>query len=259
MHYSPQNSAYGCLFLINRGQADCMEVIVDQWPDFNVLFIRSKCQEQGDLFRDVSVFTKDEASLRNILENTGFFDWKNYFCLSVNTCHEEMLKAVAAAKGVPENKLTVCHMMTLPDPSNLTNNRVSVQLSSLKESHIDVVNSTWKFAAEFSKQMIRNMIMNFPSSCVLDPDGHPVAWVLTYTSCAMGMLYTQPEHRRKGYAKAVVTALAKKLHSEGYPVFCFIEEENQLSYRLFTSLGFTEDPTYRVAWYGFNQKHPIPH
>ncbi|XP_053476129.1 glycine N-acyltransferase-like protein 3 [Ictalurus furcatus] len=67
--------------------------------------------------------------------------------------------------------------------------------------------------------------------CVLDSEGRPVSWILTYASCAMGMLYTMPEHRRKGYAKDLVTTMAKKLRSEGYPVYCFIEEENQLSYR----------------------------
>lgn len=68
----------------------------------------------------------------------------------------------------------------------------------------------------------------------------------------MGMLYTVPEHRGKGYAKALVTVMSKRLHSQGYPVYCFIEEENQLSYRLFTSLGFTEEPDYKAAWFVFN-------
>ncbi|XP_076830149.1 glycine N-acyltransferase-like protein 3 [Brachyhypopomus gauderio] len=258
--YLPKSQqVYGCVFLMGRVQADPMEVMVDRWPDFSVMIIKPKVQEVADLFKDGFVFTKDEASLRNILEKTDFLDKKQYFCTSVATCHEEVLKAVAAAKGVPKKRLAVCRLMTLPDLSNLTNDRLSVQTSSLTESHIDLVNSTWKFGAEgFSKRMVRDMIVNFPSSCVLDADGHPVSWILTYSSCAMGMLYTLPEHRKKGYAKAVVSALAKKLHSGGYPVFCFIEENNQLSYRLFRSLGFNEDSSYRFAWYDFHERPLTP-
>ncbi|XP_017550845.2 glycine N-acyltransferase-like protein 3, partial [Pygocentrus nattereri] len=167
---------------------------------------------------------------------------------------EETMKAVAANRGVPGARLDVCHVMTLHDPSDLPTDRLSVQVSSLQESHAALVNSTWKFRiGEFSERIIRNMILNFPSCCVLDSDGQPVAWILTYCDCAMGILYTMPGHRRKGYAKALVSTMAKKLHSKGYPVYCFIEDDNRLSYRLFASLGFTEDPSYRVTWYSFNK------
>lgn len=125
-------------------------------------------------------------------------------------------------------------------------------MSSLNESHLTLVNNTWKFGNEHSIPMIRNMILNMPSCCVLDSDDQPVAWILTYPSCAMGMLYTILEHRGKGYAKALVTIMSRRLLSQGYPVYCFIEEENRVSYRLVTNLGFTEVADYRAAWFAFN-------
>lgn len=100
--------------------------------------------------------------------------------------------------------------------------------------------------------MIRDMIAHLPSRCVLDPEGRPVSWILTYACCAMGMLYTLPEHRGRGYAKALIGSMAKTLKAQGYPVFCFVEEENAVSYQLFTSMGFTEDPSHRQVWFGFN-------
>lgn len=114
------------------------------------------------------------------------------------------------------------------------------------------MNQTWKFSEDMAASMIRNMILNFPSKCVLDETGRPVSWILTYNSSAMGMLYTLPEHRGKGYAKILISALARRLHGEGFPVYCFIEEENHVSYTLFRNLGFTEDPQYRAVWYGFH-------
>ncbi|KAF4089982.1 hypothetical protein AMELA_G00044430 [Ameiurus melas] len=230
--------------MINRVEADPIDVLVDQWPDFNVLLIRPQRQEKADLFEVISIFTKDETTLRNILVGTDVIDWKQYLYLSVDLCHEEMLKFVAASRSVPMSKDHVCYMMKQQNPSNLATERFPVQVTSLNESHVALVNSIWKFGmGEFSERYVRDMIMNFPSCCVLDSEGRLVSGILTCASCAMVMLYTMPEHRRKGYAKGLVTIMAKKLHSEGYPVYCFIEPENQLSYRLFTSLGFTAEPS----------------
>lgn len=130
---------------------------------------------------------------------------------------------------------------------------VESRISSLDLSHVDLVNRTWKFGGNKKGcSIIKNLISNFPSCCITDDQGQPVSWVLMYDYCAMGMLYTLPEHRGKGYAKVLVSAMAKRLTAEGYPVYCFIEEENVVSYRLFKNLGFIEDPSYRAAWFELN-------
>ncbi|XP_047207543.1 glycine N-acyltransferase isoform X2 [Girardinichthys multiradiatus] len=144
-------------------------------------------------------------------------------------------------------------METIRKASVIDWSRSGICLNSLDESHLDLVNQTWTFGKnQGAAGMIRNMVLNFPSCCVLDADGRPVSWILTYVSCALGMLYTLPEHRGKGYAKVLISSMAKRLSGQGYPVFCFIEEENIASYQLFKSMGFSEDPSYREAWYGFN-------
>ncbi|XP_039509156.1 glycine N-acyltransferase isoform X2 [Pimephales promelas] len=254
-NYFPQSlQVYGCIVQLNRRRADPVSVFVDLWPDFRVLLIKPEIRETGDHFKDLTVFSKNDVCLRDLLlAQTDVIDWKMYICLATELHHEKMLEFVAINRGVPMKKEAVCLEMVLREPSKCSQiDSVSLKLSSLNESHLALVNSSWKFGCEHSKVMIKNMILNFPSCCVLDADDQPVAWILTYPSCALGMLYTVPEHRGKGYAKALVTIMSKRLHSQGCPVYCFIEEKNQLSYRLFTSLGFTEEPDYRAAWFGFN-------
>ncbi|KAM9476915.1 glycine N-acyltransferase-like protein 3 isoform 6-T13 [Clarias gariepinus] len=252
-HYFPYSQqAYGYVCVLNRKQADPIDVLVDQWPDFSVLLIRPQRRERADLFKLISIYTKDETALKNVLTRTDVLDWKQYF--RVDQRFEEVIKAVAVSRGLPMNKIYVCRVMKLQDPSNLTTKRLPLEISSLNESNMSLVCSTWKYnQGEFSESFIRNMIRNFPSLCVLDAEGQPVSWILTYPFSAMGMLYTMPEHRQKGYAKALVTIMAKKLHSEGYPVYCLIEEDNEPSHRLFTSLGFTADPLYKISGFTFNQ------
>lgn len=96
------------------------------------------------------------------------------------------------------------------------------------------------------------MIGNFPTCCILDDHGQPVSWILVYDYCAMGMMYTLPAHRGKGYAKVLVSRMARELHAQGFPVYCFVEEENVVSYRVLKNLGFIEDPSYRASWYECN-------
>ncbi|XP_035616309.1 glycine N-acyltransferase isoform X1 [Oncorhynchus keta] len=247
---------YGYIFLMNRVMADPIQVFVDRWPEFNVILCKPPYGKEGDLFKDTCVFTKDEASFRNILGENNIIDWTKFLCLGTSLCYEEMVMVVASERKVPVNKVSVSHMMMLQDPSRLppVESAIESMISSLDESHADLVNKTWKFGnTENSFQMIRNMIRHYPSCCVLDAESQlPIAWVLTYPSCAMGMLYTLQEHRGQGLAKALVSSMSRRLYSQGFPVYCFVEEENTLSYNLFTNLGFTEDPQYRAAWFDFN-------
>ncbi|XP_054455882.1 glycine N-acyltransferase [Anoplopoma fimbria] len=253
--YLPRSQqVYGCLVLRNRVRSDPVRVLVDRWPEFNVLVCKPQYEQKGDLFKDIMVFAKDESLLEETIRKSSVIDWTRYLCLGINLRHIEIFKAVASEKGVSSRKLAVCHLMRLEDVSNLPSlDSTGISLRSLDESHVGLVNQTWKFGKnEGSLRMIGNMLANFPSCCVLDREGKPASWILTYASCAMGMLYTLPEHRGKGYAKVLISAIAKRLHAQGYPVYCFIEEENQVSHRLFKSLGFIEDPSYREAWFGFN-------
>ncbi|XP_015260506.1 PREDICTED: glycine N-acyltransferase-like protein 3 isoform X2 [Cyprinodon variegatus] len=245
---------YGFLVLRNRVKSDPYVVLVDRWPGFSVIICKPKYEQKSDLFKDTMVFAKDEVLLMETIRKTSVIDWSRYLCLGISLPHMEIIKSAASERNVPSYKLSICHMMILDDASKLPAIDCSgIRLNSLDESHIDLVNQTWKFSKnQEAVRMIRNMVTNFPSCCVMDAEGKPVSWMLTYVSCALGMLYTLPEHRGKGYAKVLISSMAKKLIGQGYPVFCFIEEENKVSYKLFKSMGFSEDPSYREAWFGFN-------
>ncbi|KAK7901432.1 hypothetical protein WMY93_018201 [Mugilogobius chulae] len=160
-------------------------------------------QTEGDSFKDIEVLTKDEATLKEITSNSMFFDWEKYFCVGTNLKNREIFEAVASEKHSSCRCLAVCRMMILKATSDLPDiNCAGMSLGSLNESHIELVNGTWKFGQnEQSSRMIQNMVKNFPSCCVLDTEGKPVSWVLTYANGAMGMLYTVPDTEEKALPK----------------------------------------------------------
>ncbi|KAF7219856.1 glycine N-acyltransferase-like protein 3 [Nothobranchius furzeri] len=259
-HLPKSFKVYGFLFGINRGKPTTQEIVVDTWPDFRVILSRPdpKNKHSQEFMKKVTVFCTDEVVLRRVLREENPIDWSTYFLVGgLDITHEPLFKEVSTENKVNHRHYTLVHLLYLPDISFLLSPDVDSELesriSSLDLSHVDLVNKTWKFGGNAQGyRNIQNLISNFPTFCIRDIQGDPVAWILVYDYCALGMLYTLPEHRGKGYAKVLISTMAKKLHAEGFPVYCFIEDNNTMSYKLFTNMGFLEDSSYRAAWIEFN-------
>uniref|UniRef100_A0A671QQH7 Glycine N-acyltransferase-like protein n=1 Tax=Sinocyclocheilus anshuiensis TaxID=1608454 RepID=A0A671QQH7_9TELE len=228
------STVYGFVFAMNRGKPHTLEVLVDTWPAFTTIIVRPDPN-----VRKKTKGLYDEV-LRRMLAVEDAIDWSTYFLIGGMTSF------------FPPKKYYIISMNYVVFVQYDFNFNKKPRLSVLNESHANVVNKTWKFGGDDKGyRNILNLIRHFPTCCITDENNQPVSWVLLYDYCAMGMLYTQPEHRGKGYAKALVTTMAQRLHSQGYPVYCFIEECNPLSYKLFKSMFFSVDPSYRVVWYEF--------
>ncbi|XP_026045978.1 glycine N-acyltransferase-like protein 3 [Astatotilapia calliptera] len=259
-HLPKSYKVYGFLYGINRNKPTTLEVVVDAWPDFKVIICRPDPEnKRASIFmKKVTYYSTDEQSLRKMLTDENAVDWSTYFMIGgLDVSHAPVLKQVSCDRRVKYKTDILVHLLYLQDTNYLhmpaINSELESRISSLNLSHVDLVNKTWKFGGdEKGYRKIENLISNFPSCCITDSQGQPVSWILVCDYCALGMLYTLPEHRGKGYAKIVISTLAKKLHAEGYPVFCYIEEDNVLSYKLFKNMGFIEDPSYRAAWLEFN-------
>ncbi|KAJ8361477.1 hypothetical protein SKAU_G00180020 [Synaphobranchus kaupii] len=257
-HLPKSSKVYGYLFGMNRNKPHTLEFIVDSWPDFKTIICRPLPESEHILLYTLGFYSTDEKILKRMLTEDNVLDWNKYFKIGgFDFQHATMLKDISATKGVTVRQFTLVHLLALQDPSLLpqlsVNSDMEARISSLNESHVSLVKNTWKFGGdEKAFQKIQHLISHFPTCCITDEEDRPVSWVLFYDYCAIGLLYTVPEYRGRGYAKILISTMATSLHAQGYPVYCFIEEENHLSYKLFKKMGFTEDPSYRAAWYEFN-------
>ncbi|KAJ8891721.1 hypothetical protein PR048_004250 [Dryococelus australis] len=66
--------------------------------------------------------------------------------------------------------------------------------------------------------------------------GQLVAWCLT-AEYGVGMLRTEEQHRRKGYAQAVASQLFRHLGKGGIDMHLHVEKSNAPAHRLFHELG----------------------
>ncbi|XP_035260662.1 glycine N-acyltransferase-like protein 3 isoform X6 [Anguilla anguilla] len=255
---------YGCLYNINRGKPYNWEVIADSWPDFRAIIckptpqLRQDCQDQEEDLNMYHIYTKDKESLKKLLGTSGLIDWSQFTLLAgVDSKHLDAVKELAACKNTPTKTQVVMFVMTLEDASHLKDpeSDLASRLKPLTTAHAELVNSTWKYGSrECSYNSIVSYISNYPSLCVTAEDGTPVSWLLLYHHSALGLLYTSPEHRRKGHARLLVTTMARALLEQGRPVYGFVEEDNVASYSLFTSLGFSHKPDYRPVWFQLNPR-----
>ncbi|XP_056464880.1 glycine N-acyltransferase-like protein 3 isoform X2 [Gadus chalcogrammus] len=205
----------------------------------------------------VLFFSKDEQILSTILKEHDVVDWTASLSFAgIDNSYSPLLKDISSQRGSSFRSLCHAHLLHLTDLDSLLSTEHSedhFRISSLNDSNVELVNKTWKFGGdEDGGRHIKKMIGNFPSCCIVDDHGQPVSWIILDDFCTMGMLHTLPAHRGKGYAKALVSCMARKLHAQGFPVYCFVEEENAVSYKLLTNLGFVEDPSYRAAWWDCN-------
>ncbi|CAH2321446.1 glycine N-acyltransferase 3 [Pelobates cultripes] len=118
----------------------------------------------------------------------------------------------------------------------------------LSPIHAPIVDGSWSFGGSpASLNYVSLCLKSMPSSCVYDSEGIPVSWVLCDHYGAMRMLYTVPQHRRKGLGSLVSSKLAEAMRGQGMLVHCHVEEENIPSQLMFKSLGMQET-TSRLLW-----------
>ncbi|CAB1453683.1 unnamed protein product [Pleuronectes platessa] len=216
-HLPKSYKVYGFLYGINRNKPSTLEVVVDSWPDFKVIICRPdpKVKLALQLRKKVSCFSTDAQVLKELFTEENVLDWSTDFTVGgLNKSNESTLMEVSSIRQVSIRPFTLVHLLYLADSSHLLTPTVGSEL----ESRISSLN--------LSHVDLVNKTWKFGG--------------------------TEQEHRGKGYAKILVSTMAKRLHDEGHPVYCFIEEESVVSYRLFKNLGFTEDPSYRAQWFDIN-------
>ena len=105
----------------------------------------------------------------------------------------------------------------------------SHQMGSLSVEHAQQVSNGTPYLPPVEE--VEECIVNRPSSALF-VDGKPVCWCLLHLEKSLGMLYTLPEHRKKGYALHVMVDLCNKVLQNGDVPFAYIVQSNVASLAL---------------------------
>ena len=78
---------------------------------------------------------------------------------------------------------------------------------------------------------IKECLARHPSAAIT-VNGKPICWCLCHLEKSLGMLYTLPEYRHKGYALKVMTALCNEVIANGDIPYAYIVTDNTASINL---------------------------
>lgn len=125
----------------------------------------------------------------------------------------------------------------MPPPAPLPQ---GAKLRPLRASDAPTLDARWTYRSATSLPMVASMLESGdPGNVGIElEDGSLAGWVARYTDGALGMLYVEEAHRRRGLARALVMAAARALDSAGLPCFAYIVDGNEASESVFQRLGW---------------------
>lgn len=267
---------YGTVFHMIHGNPFNLKVLVDKWPEFNTVVIRPQEQEMTDdldhYTNTYQVFSKDLKNCQEFLDSPGVINWKQHLQIqSTQSSLNDAIQSLAAAKSCKvKHSQNFLFMMAdtlrelapaLLDMQKLSPgdgkpkaiNQEKFRLSSMDAPHAALVDQFWLFGGnERSVRFIERCIRNFPTFCLLGPEGTPVSWDLMDQTGELRIAGTLPEYRSLGLISFIIHHQSQTLHKLGFPVYSHTNKSNKIMVKMCYNLHHMLMP---CDW---NQWHCVP-
>ncbi|XP_076448057.1 glycine N-acyltransferase-like isoform X2 [Babylonia areolata] len=232
-----------------RGQYPELEFIVDRWPHPQAVVAKvnsEKMISKEELELVEGAWGINDDALSNLLKHPSVLVWNKITIIVAINQKAVVQTATEMGKSCQIFPTTMWEarqrdLPPIPVPEGL-------KLRSATSADVGVINSTWKFGASIFEPFIQAWIQDYPSVYLETDSGQHVGHMISQNSSIMGTLHVNPEFRRKGYAKVLVSQLAQKYFDRGENAYVRIEEENQPSQVLHKSLGFKEILDAKIVW-----------
>ncbi|XP_073540465.1 glycine N-acyltransferase-like isoform X3 [Phyllobates terribilis] len=244
-----------------------LQVLVDQWPDFNSVLCRPPMEEMTDpsdpYTNTYFLFSKDPQGLRQFLEDPQTVNWKQK--LQIQGCQPsltDVLQEVSSKHG--SHMHTTSNLLYMRDgieSEDLEKMRKissdELQYTPLQTNEASFVNNQWQLGNnEHSLNFVKRCIKYFPSISVRKQGvDQPIAWAVTEHSVEIRMGYTQPTYRNLGLSSIILLKLYAISHNRGFPIYAHTTPDNEASQGVLHKSGFQQ----RGRWlqWTFQPKSPI--
>ncbi|XP_066107681.1 glycine N-acyltransferase-like isoform X2 [Saccopteryx bilineata] len=232
---------YGTVFHMNQGNPFKLKALVDKWPDFNTVVVRPQEKEMTDdldhYTNTYQIYSKDPKNCQEFLGSPEVINWKQHLQIQTKKLVPSLLDAQKLSPdGAAYNSTTIL-------------NQEMFKLSSLDVTHAALVDKFWSFGGnEKSQRFIKRCIQNFPTFCVLGPEGTPVSWDLMDQTGELRMAGTMPEYRRHGLVFQVIRAQVQALEKFNFPMYSHVDRANHAMRKVCFKLSFVPMPADWNQW-----------
>nr|XP_004667759.2 glycine N-acyltransferase-like isoform X1 [Jaculus jaculus] len=267
---------YGTIYHMNHGNPFKLKALVDKWPDFNTVVVRPQEMDMTDdldhYTNTYQIYSKDPQNCQKLLDSPEVINWQQHLQIqssqsslneaiqdlattkSFQVIHSENILFLAADTANELSPSLVDTKNLLPSGSKPKDiNESMFKLSSLDTTHVPLVDKFWLFGGnERSQRFIKRCLQNFPSTCVLGPEGTPASWTLMDQTGEMRMGGTLPEYRGQGLVTYVVYSQHQAMKKLGFPIYSHVDKSNKAMQKMSYQVRHVPMP---CAW---NQWKCIP-
>jgi len=210
------------------------------------VYIDDPRSPKGVLVTDywVKIHAQDEAALAELLQA---ITWEEARFGGVVRWIRDYLIGIGGWELTWENPCWLYYL----EPGDLREELIRHEIRPLRPEDAELVNEHWEFGSAESVEYVRWRIEAGPSCAIFKGD-RPVSWALTHGDGQMGLMFTLPEARGKGYGLSVTVALAREILARGRIPFLYTLHDNLPAQRLAERAGFRRWGDYR--WLGARRR-----
>lgn len=229
------------IHLEKRYPFEQFQVWVDEWPQFTAALLKQKLF--GLHTHNYYIFTLGKENLKNLLQNTDIVEWENAIFRVFPWEYRQQLYDAASKHDFSLICTRVDFYLYKLSAQTLKQRSIpeDVTVGSLILDMADMVTKNWSDVCMHQSKTpsyIRYLIATYPTVCVCNSKGTPVAYELGQEYGGIGILFVEPTYRRQGLGKLVTTILAQKYLDLGYQPFVGIGCDNEASIKLHLDIGF---------------------
>ncbi|CAH1255598.1 GLYATL3 [Branchiostoma lanceolatum] len=206
---------------------------VDRWPDYSAVM----CAAGEGTYQDIESYTfywENEDGLLKLLRDVEMVDWGKNFTIA--DYFRQLLCIFFRSmffKHSARRENTEVDDKGLPD---------DMTLGRLERGHADLVNSTWVWGGSpKALEFIQYVLSTFPSKCVYNKQGEPLAFTIVQPWGEYGMTRALVPGKIGVF---VVKSLINELLKAGDLPYCYVEQSNEKAKKNLTAESTTKwDPS----------------
>ncbi|CAH1783676.1 unnamed protein product [Owenia fusiformis] len=226
------------------------DIIVDKWPDFQILYAPQKKQflEQNPEMRDNLagiLFATSHDAISTFVKTSGVFkEFPVTICAKISDI-SALHSALNELKPVYMECLESYAMFWF-DKDVTTFNKDQelphgMYFDELGETDYESVQKSWHYSytwksSEYDPRII-TMIRHLPTSCIRTTSGALIGFILCTHNFIMGKLFVEPRYRGQGLGGKIVKDLCKKIIKQGMLPYCGVDYFNTVSLNMCQKLG----------------------
>lgn len=241
-----------------KGLLPGKEVIVDSWPEWSSVIVRTCDEEQAQPFfrHTYMCHAKTASSLRYFLQRPGVINWqKPAFFTGVP---HDVTPVISTMCGKHKARIMsmearFMYAWTKKEPATVPEIPDDLELGKLTVDDARTLTNDWK-GSRYKDDLegyFRAVIENFDSSCLRDKDGVLQAYACMQFNGSIAMLYVKPEHRKTDYFKIVLSDLARRRTLEGEVAYGFVPANDSNLVAQMRSMDFVWVPRGDMVWMSY--------